>query len=1033
MKDSQTPELGAHMRSRVKLFAGLLLVTLALAAHYRASLVAEEPAAAPSKDPGSVQLEAQFSGTIRPFLQKYCIACHGQKEPEGDLDLSAYTSMAAILKDMRRADMILHRLKASEMPPKKAKLHPLPKARQQVVAWLQTVRDRETQRNAGDPGVVLARRLSNAEYNYTIRDLTGVDIRPTREFPVDPANTAGFDNSGESLVMSTALLKKYLAAAHEVANHMYLRPHGFAFAPHPMLVETDRDKLCVMQIIAFYHRQNTDYADYFQAAWLYKHRAALGKPGATLAEMAAQGNVSPKYLATIWKTLEGQKVEVGPLVKLQELWSALPAPALKQPDAARAGCEKMKDYVVQLRKKVECRFYNIQAGRVGAGTVPMMIRKNVAYATHRRSYDPAQLQVEGEDPPAPYQGPEPSVTGDLGPGATRPVVNAPGDPDLFVPEGQRARHEEAFAAFCSVFPDMFYMQERGRNYHDVTRDRNRFLSAGFHNILGYFRDDQALSELILDEKQQKELDEMWLEMDFVASTTARMFIEIYGNGGQFEGRGGLPREAKIAPAAESKAMREEWTSEAQIKRLEAKVLANAAGGNDVGIKAVKDFFAWINTTMRTVAKAHVGAEPSHLEALLNFAARAYRRPLAIEEKADLLAYYKSCREKDGLDHESAIREGIVSVLMAPDFCYRIDFLASGKGIQPLSDYDLASRLSYFLWSSMPDEELLARAAAGDLHEPRVVAAQARRMLKDPRIRDLAVEFGGNWLDFRRFEELNSVDRERFPSFTSDLRQAMFEEPVRYLTDVFQKNRSVLDLLYGQDTFVNPLLAKHYGIPIASESTAGWIHVDDARPFGRGGLLPMAVFLTKNSPGLRTSPVKRGNWVVKNVLGEQIPAPPPVVPELPKDEAKLDLPLRDLLARHRADPSCAGCHARFDSFGLVFEGFGPIGERRAKDLSGRQVDVSATFPSGDEGAGLDGLRQYIRAKRQNDFVQNLAAKLFAYALGRGLIQSDDLAIRAMQEKLMANSYRFDNLVESIVTSRQFLFRRGGDETAERKKE
>jgi hypothetical protein len=193
---------------------------------------------------------------------------------------------------------------------------------------------------------------------------------------------------------------------------------------------------------------------------------------------------------------------------------------------------------------------------------------------------------------------------------------------------------------------------------------------------------------------------------------------------------------------------------------------------------------------------------------------------------------------------------------------------------------------------------------------------------------------------------------------------------------------------------------------------------------------MAVFLTRNAPGLRTSPVKRGNWVVKNVLGERIPPPPPVVPELPRDEAKLDLPLRDLLARHRADASCAVCHARFDSLGLVFEGFGPIGERREKDLAGRPVDASAMFPGGSQGDGLEGLRRYIRERRQDDFVDNLCGKLLAYALGRSLIPSDELLIQDMRRKLADHGYRFSHLIETIVTSRQFLTRRGRTEPAER---
>ena len=273
--------------------------------------------------------------------------------------------------------------------------------------------------------------------------------------------------------------------------------------------------------------------------------------------------------------------------------------------------------------------------------------------------------------------------------------------------------------------------------------------------------------------------------------------------------------------------------------------------------------------------------------------------------------------------------------MSPDFLYRLDLLNTDKDVAPLSDYALASRLSYFLWSSLPDDELLARAAAGDLRKPGVIAAQARRMVKDPRARALAVEFGGNWLDFRRFQDIATVDRERFPEFTSELRSAMFEEPVRLLLDVMQTNRPVLDLLYADDTFVNPVLAKHYGMPAPAPSaapegkaraTAGPASTN-AQAYGRGGLLPMAAFLTKNAPGLRTSPVKRGNWVVKNVLGEHISPPPPTVPQLPQDEAKLDLPLRQMMERHRADPQCAACHAKFDAMGLVFEGYGPVGERR----------------------------------------------------------------------------------------------------------
>ena len=964
---------------------------------------------------GRAELEGKFTRTVRPFLKTYCISCHGRQGPAAQMDLSGFTTMAALMQDGRRWSQILERLEAEEMPPEGAR-HPTPRERRAAVDWFHAVREHETRRNAGDPGVVLARRLSNSEYNYTVRDLTGVDIRPTREFPVDPANTAGFDNSGETLMMSPTLLKKYLAAAREVAGHMYLKEEGFAFAPHPMLVETDRDKFAVHQIIDFYHEHNIDYVDYFQTAWHFRHRAALGQPNATLADLARQHGVSAKYLETVWSTLESAE-EVGPLVKLQAMWRALPEPRPDQP--ARAGCEEMQSYIANVRRKVEPRFINITAGPIGTAWQPLLIWKNTQYATHRRKFDPRQLQVEGEPPFSQDGVVEPEWDNPFGPGKTILVENEPGDPDLFVPAGQRARYEAAWGRFSSVFPDMFYKESRGRNYFKTGKDQGRYLSAGFHNVMGYFRDDQPLYELLLDEEQQATLDEMWREMDFVASVNIRTYVEfakLGTRGTRDDFKDGEPEVEEIEV--------EEIISEEKIRQLEAEYLEVAKDGSDEAIQAVEDFFETVNEGIRWVQQARRDAEASHLQSLLDFAARAYRRPLSSADRADLLTFYRDVRERYDLDHEGAIREAIVLVLTSPKFSYRVDLVEAGGGVQPLSDFDLASRLSYFLWSSLPDEELLQHAAAGDLHEPEVIKAQTRRMLQDPRIRALAVEFGGNWLDFRDFEQIGTVDRERFPSFSDELREAMFEEPIRFLLDVFQHNRSILDFLYAHDTFVNPILARHYGMRVRGDESS-WVRFHAADLYGRGGLLPMAAFLTKNAPGLRTSPVKRGYWVAKNILSEQIP-PPPVVPELPADEAKMDLPLRQMLEQHRANPSCAACHARFDSFGLAFETFDPVGKRRTYDLGGRTVDASGTFPGGIEGEGLKGIRQYIRDHREDDFVDGFSSKLLAYAFGRSLALSDDLLIQEIGRELADDGYRFETVIESIVTSRQFLNKRGREQ-------
>ena len=967
----------------------------------------------------SAGLENQFRHTVQPLLKTYCFGCHGPQQSAAQLDLSAFPTMTALLQDGRRWSQILERLEAEEMPPKGVP-HPTARERREVVGWFHAVRESEIRRNAGDPGVVLARRLSNAEYNYTIRDLTGVDIRPAREFPIDPANTAGFDNSGETLTMSPTLLKKYLAAARDVASHMYLREEGFAFAPHPMLVETDRDKFAVHQIIDFYHAQNIDYADYFQAAWRYRHRAALREPKATLADVARRHRVSAKYLETVWTALQGAE-QAGPLVKLQAMWRALPVPAAGEPNVARAGCEQMRSYIANVRKKVEPRFINITAGPIGTAWQPLLIWKNTQYATHRRKFDRRQLQVQGE--PAFNQDNivEPEWDNAFGPGKTILVQNEPGDPDLFVPAGERARYEAAWEQFCSVFPDMFYRESRGRNYFKTGKDEGRYLSAGFHNVMGYFRDDQPLYELLLDEKQQAMLDRLWRQMDFAASINIRTYVEfakLGTRGTRDDFKDGEPEVREIEV--------DQIISEAKLRKLETDYLEVAKGGSEVAIQAVKDFFNTASESIRWVKQARRDAEPGHLQALYDFAARAYRRPLTPADRADLLSFYREARDRYALDHEGAIREAIVLVLTSPKFSYRVDLVEARGGVQPLTDFDLASRLSYFLWSSMPDKELLGHAAAGDLRRPEVIKEQARRMLQDARVRALAVEFGGNWLDFRDFDQIGTVDRERFPSFNDELREAMFEEPVQFLLDVFRRNRSILDFLYARDTFVNPALARHYGMPVSDAGSSAWIRVADADRYGRGGVLTMAAFLTKNAPGLRTSPVKRGYWVAKNILGDQIPPPPAVVPELPADEAKMDLPLRQMLERHRANPSCAACHARFDSFGLAFETFDPVGRHRTQDLGGRTVDDRATFPGGVDGEGLEGIRKYIRERREEDFVRGFSGKLLAYALGRSLALSDELLIQEMGRKLAKDGWRFETVVESIVTSPQFLNKRGREQ-------
>jgi len=1004
--------------------------------HFRALAALLAVAATPALAGNSPGLQQGFDTTVRPFVAKYCVGCHSGQMPAAQFDLKSYTSADMVRGDFSRWELLTQRLEAREMPPKPMPAPPAEEVRQ-VIAWVQAVRAEEIRSSAGDPGVVPARRLSNAEYNYTIRDLTGQDMQLTREFPVDPANTAGFDNSAESLTMSPALLNKYLNAARQAGNHMVLTPDAILFAPYPMQVETDRDKFAIQRILAFYARQPTDYSQYFQAAWRFRYKKALGEPRATLATVAAESKVSSKYLPMVWEILHDQDA-VGPILKLQKMWQALPAPNANGTEAVTAGCVEMRDFVVKIRTHTAMQYAAPVVEGLPAGSQPLLNWKLKQFAENRRRSDPNDLRNDTDPaPPVPEIPPYPGLHKEAAPRwAALSAKARAADPDLIVPAAQRKRYQAAFDRFASVFPDSFYITERGRYFPDDSADKGRLLSAGYHSVLGFFRDDTPLMEFILDEKGQAELNRLWNEFEFIGDITARTWTQYFFNqSGEVAGKGaesGTPRPADHG-----------ITDEPVVLAMRDAYLAKAAANpnNDpIAATAIRDHFERVNTTLRNLEKERADAEPKHLAALLAFTERAYRRPLTAAERSDIVAYYRKLRSEKELSHEDAIRDSVVSVLMSPDFLYRLDLSSSAENpsksrlrpvalksalpnnSEPLSSYSLASRLSYFLWSSMPDAELLRHAAANDLQKPGVLLAQTRRMLKDPRVKGMATEFTANWLSFRQFETNNSVDRGRFPTFNDDLREAMFQEPIRFVQDAIVNNHSVLDLLYGNYTFVNPPLAAHYGIPDVKGPVDNWVRVDHADRYGRGGLLPMAVFMTQNSPGLRTSPVKRGNWVVQRVLGIRVPPPPPVVPELQSDESKSDLPVREMLSKHRENAFCAACHSRFDSFGLAFEGYGPVGDARTKDLAGRPVDTAVTYPGGFQGNGLGGLQAFIHGSREDQFVISVSRRLLAYALNRSLQLSDESLIGDMKTKLEANGYRFNSLVETIVRSPQFLNQR-----------
>jgi hypothetical protein len=530
----------------------------------------------------------------------------------------------------------------------------------------------------------------------------------------------------------------------------------------------------------------------------------------------------------------------------------------------------------------------------------------------------------------------------------------------------------------------------------------------------YHREDHHFKRLMLEDTQAARLDRLWDELHYVARD-ALTLVDVFEQLWQYA--------TQDADPSVFEPMREPIKQRAAAFR-----------------------------------KRLLDTQPAHLDAVLKFADGAYRRPLTDAEKDELRGLYRKLRVEE-IPHGEAIRLTLARVLVAPAFLYRAEKPGPGDKPGPVNDWELATRLSYFLWSSGPDAELRAVAASDKLRKRAVLAAQTGRMLRDPRVRRLATEFACAWLHIYDFDQLGEKSERHFPTFTV-LRGAMYEETIRFFTDLFQRDGSVLDILDADYTFLNEDLAMHYGIPDsifrssrreeaqmqtrnpiletqngeslvtpAATIEAGWRRVDGVKRFSRGGILGQATTLAKQSGASRTSPILRGNWVAEVLLGDKLPRPPKDVPQLPEDEATEKLTVRQLTEKHSTDPKCYVCHRRIDAYGFSLEAFDAIGRFRDRDLGGRPIETHAKTMEGAEFDGLDGLRNYLLTQRRDAFLKQFCRKLLGYSLGRGVMLSDGPLISEMRDQLKKHDYRFGAAVETIVRSKQFREIRGKEMASE----
>ena len=536
-------------------------------------------------------------------------------------------------------------------------------------------------------------------------------------------------------------------------------------------------------------------------------------------------------------------------------------------------------------------------------------------------------------------------------GATIPIVVSEDSPSM-------ASVLKSFAEFRELFPPQLCYEQIVPVDEVVT-------------LTLFYRQDNALQRLMLSDEQTAELNRMWDELFYVAQEPLR-FEVAFEQIREFATQD-RPDLVKI------------WDP------LKPQVIARA------------DAFR----------KRLLDTESAHLAAVLEFAGRAWRRPLTGDHRAGLSQFYLDLRNAE-MSHEDAIRLALARVLTSPAFLYRREVQSDGSQPQPVTDLELASRLSFFLWSSVPDAELRRVAESGGLSDGTAMAEQTRRMLKDPRTRRLAIQFACQWLHLRGFDQDNNKNENLYPEFAA-IRGDMYEETVRFFEDMFRSNGSILDVLDADHTFLNDALAKHYGID--GVDGPQWRRVDSVRSHERGGILGMASLLASQSGASRTSPILRGNWVYETLLGERLPRPPANVPQLP-DDVPGGLTARQLIEKHSSATACVKCHVKIDPFGFALEQYDAIGRLRAAS-----VDTRTKLEDGTEIDGIEGLRDYLLTKRRNDVVRQFCRKLLGFSLGREVQLSDEPLLDRMVKRLSENQYRFHTAVEDIVLSDQFRKIRG----------
>lgn len=1072
--------------------------------------------------------------TPAPTFTQYCVSCHGKSATAG-INLEQLTANPAVGDNFAKWQKVAAVLEEKRMPPAKMP-QPTDAERSAAAQWVRASLRDYAQKHAGEPGGVTVRRLTSAEYGYSIHDLTGLDLKFESEFAADAVGGEGFANFGDVQFISDANLERYMESAKKIADHAIIGAGPLEFYEHPGKTGFELSAINrIKDIYANYGFRTVSgeggaplnlekYGKALYVAWEFRNRAALGQPNATLTELAAKEGISARFAQHIWTVVN--KPALGyPSSEAVARWRKLAPPTADKKATeiiARTGCEDIQKFITTWPSWLFARG-DIAAG--GQGDESPLI---ISDATLKgETSHPFTYALAGRAPGAAGRGPLPSgpikiylKVDAVNPNAmAQPVViwrnamvgtRAPAPkPQAPVSAGpDKAAVAATVAAARTVqlqnlkplrellspewaaklnfghSPDGTPMGPNdfataGQGMFEISREAG---GAGILQVNGEIgKDRDTVVRIIFSNREDGKVPGIPTRallgdpqspgfhtfrngvMELVALLPPNAYAEPTPadkdpaplpfdstfntpEHDEFVGRVKYRRQdrfiyEKMLDDATRVKLDQAWNDlyasfayhDNYVDMLDKKFKLNlnikhVSELNEARVAALpaeaRQYIAPLYAEYLAVQRLERAARPRHVEDCLQFASMAWRRPLTDAEKENLRAFYTKARTGAEMDHDKAIRALLTRILISPAFLYRIEKPAETASSHPLSNWEMASRMSYFLWSSVPDTELRRAAGAGELSNPQHLEKQVKRMMADEKAQRFATEFFGQWLGFYRFDQFKGVDTTRFPEFTQEVKSAMYDESVSFFDYIVRKDRPVGEIMTADYTFLNKALAKHYGVTQEVKSTTEPEMVEGASAFHRGGVLRLGSVLTATSAPLRTSPVKRGDWVLRRILGTPTPPPPADAGSIPADDKLFaGLSLREKLAAHKRNATCAGCHTRIDPLGFPLEHFDPTGRWRDTYADGKAVDDTSATLDGTQIEGVDGLQKYL-ATQQKQVLRTLSRKLVGYSLGRTVLPSDEMLIDQLASS--GGDATFSKLATAIVQSKQFRFRRDKDD-------